>query len=89
MIQKVGDRMKAQEVMERMQRGGSDIVFQYDGLESGVAFDTKDGCYELTAWNGAWNRTYDSFEEAFTDTAIFREGLMKLIDDGRVEVCFE
>lgn len=81
--------MSAQEVMERMQRDGSDIVFLYDGLESGVTLELKDGFYELTAWNGAWYRSYDSFEDAFTDTGIFREGLGDLIDKGKIEISFE
>ena len=81
--------MSTQEVMERMQRDGADIVFQYDGLESGVTLELKDGFYELTAWNGAWYRSYDSFEDAFTDTGIFREGLGTLIDEGKIEISFE
>lgn len=81
--------MSAQEVMERMQRDGADIVFQYDGLESGVTMDVKDGYFELTAWNGAWYRSYDAFGDAFTDTAIFKEGLGSLIDEGKIRIFFE
>ena len=81
--------MNAKMVIERMQGDGSDIVFQYDGLESGVTMDVKDGYFELTAWNGAWYRTYNSFEDAFTDTAIFREGLRNLIDEGKIRIFFE
>lgn len=81
--------MNATMVIERMRRDGSDIVFLYDGLESGVTMDVKDGYLELTAWNGAWYRSYDSFEDAFTDTAIFGEGLGSLIDDGIIPVSFE
>lgn len=89
MIKKESERMNAQEVIERMRRNGSDIVFQYDGLESGVTMDVKDGYFELTAWNGAWYRSYDSFEDAFMDTAIFREGLGNLIDEGKIKISFE
>lgn len=88
-IAKESERMNAQEVIERMQRNGSDIVFQYDGLESGVTVELKDGYFEVTTWNGAWYRTYDSFEEAFTDMAIFREGLGNLIDGGEIQISFE
>lgn len=88
-IAKESERMNAQEVIERMRRDGSDIVFQYDGLESGVTMDVKDGYFELTAWNGAWYRSYDAFEDAFTDTAIFKEGLGSLIDEGKIRIFFE
>lgn len=81
--------MNAQEVMEKMRRDGTDLVFEYDGLESGVTFDIKGGYYELVAWNGAWHRTYDSFEAAFTDTAIFKEGLQTLLDKEEMEISFE
>lgn len=86
---KESESMKAKEVIERMQRNGSDIVFQYDGLESGVTVEVKDGYFEVTTWNGAWYRTYDSFDEAFTDMAIFREGLGSLIDGGEIQISFE
>lgn len=88
-IAKESERMNAQEVIERMRRDGSDIVFQYDGLDSGVTFDVKDGYLELTAWNGAWYRSYDSFEDVFTDMAIFKEGLETLIDEGKIKISFE
>lgn len=88
-IAKESERMNAQEVIERMRKDGSDIVFQYDGLESGVTMDVKDGYFELTAWNGAWYRSYDAFGDAFTDTAIFREGLRNLIDEGKIKISFE